>query len=230
MNNAVPTGQQIAISGGDPHDPCNGTSTAAHLHFQIDKQHFNSPEPWFPSWIGRSRNQPDSDFSVTANTYNPIPFLTGGYRWTFWESNNREYWDLFNFSSFGVSNGAMWMDGNADPHVSRGGTTNCGMSRPCSSYITVEADQYKYVDVEMNNQCVNNPLQIYFTTKDSPDWGETKRVDYYLPDTGFNSIHVDMTQNSSWHGIVTGLRIDPAMNCQAAVFDPTYFNNITVQR
>ena len=38
-----------------------------------------------------------------------------------------------------------------------------------------------------------------------------------------------MAQNSAWSGIITGLRVDPAVNCSTGD-DPNYYGEITVER
>jgi hypothetical protein len=232
VNDPVSTGWQIGKSGGGSTDVCRGNSTGAHLHFQIDKDDGNN-EPWFPTNV----NTPDSGFQATAKTYNPIVFITGGYRWTFEQSgsqaSNREYWELFNFSSWGVTGGYLWMDGNLDPYVKRGGgQVSCGMSYLCSNNIAAEAAFYKRVHLKMYNYCVSNPLRIYFITKDSPTWNETKSVTFNLPGTGSVDIHVPMGSSnpSWWTGIITGLRVDPAVNCNPNASDANLFYNITLER
>lgn len=41
--------------------------------------------------------------------------------------------------------------------------------------------------------------------------------------------HIYMTKSSEWKGIITGLRIDPAINCSIGN-DPTYYGEITIER
>jgi hypothetical protein len=225
----VNTGWQIGESGGKPGvDQCTGNSTGGHLHFQIDKDDGNT-DPWFPASTS-ALNQRDTDFQVTAKTYNPIIFVTGGYRWSFNRPGDREWWDLFNFQSWGVSNDALWIDGGNDPYIRRGGTTNCGLSTPCSSGISAEAGMYPRVYLDLYNVCLNNPGKIYFTTSSEPNWDEAKSVEYYPGGQGPYQQHISMNQNSHWQGIITGLRIDPAVNCNPNASDPTYFGEITIER
>jgi hypothetical protein len=223
----VSTGTPIGESGGDDGDPnnpndgddCYGYSTGSHLHFQIDKTHPGVNYPYFPSNV----DTPDNSFTVTNYTYNPIIFITGGYRWTFWQNNNREGWNLFNLQSWGVSGGALWMDGQNDPYIRRG----CDSS-PCAEAISAEANMYKKVHLDMYNNCVNNPLKIYFTTSSQNYWDENKTVSYNVP-SGASNFHVQMNGNPYWTGIITGLRVDPASSCSVG-FDPAYYGNITIER
>lgn len=221
----VTAGTQIGESGGKPGvDNCPGNSTGAHLHYQIDKNDGND-QPWFPSDIGRSVNTADSDFQAANKTYNPVVFATGGYRWTFDQNNNRESWDLFNFSSWGVSGGALWTDGNSDPYIRRGCNTY-----PCSAAISAEASIYNKIHLNMYNHCFSPPLKVYFTTNTSPSWSESKMVSRNDIVWGPNDIHVNMASKSSWTGIITGIRIDAAENCTVGASDPNYVGNITIER
>lgn len=72
----VKKGQAIGLSGGDKNDPHHGNSTAAHLHFQIDRdtradtgEGFTSP--YWPSDV----NKADVNNVVDNYCYNPILFI-----------------------------------------------------------------------------------------------------------------------------------------------------------
>jgi hypothetical protein len=223
----VTTGRRIGQSGGNPNtDKCSGRSTGAHLHFQIDRDDGDSM-PYFPALSQLNRS--DSNFEVPARTLNPIPFLVGGYRWTFAQRHNRELWDLFNFQSFGVDDNALWTDSGFDPYIRRGGLTNCGRSKPCSSSVAAEASEYSQVYLDLANQCLSGSSKIYFTTSLSPGWSESKTVFYY-PSAGSWRGHVYMASNSNWRGVITGLRVDPSEQCNPYAWDPTYYGEITIER
>ena len=221
----VSTGVQIGKTGGGSGNPCRGNSTGAHLHFQIDRDDGN-PEPYYPP-ISQLNNR-DDNFQVSTQTFNPIPFLTGGYRWAFAQNNNRELWDLFNFDSYGVSGSALWMDGSWDPFIRRGGTTNCGRSKPCSSSVNAEASIYRHIYLDMYNQCTGVG-KVYFTTNASKSWSEDKTVPF-LTSYGSQQAHIWMLNNPKWTGIITGIRIDPSDQCYANTWDPNYYGEITIER
>ncbi|HEX8145870.1 MAG TPA: M23 family metallopeptidase [Pyrinomonadaceae bacterium] len=224
----VNTGTQIGLSGGNRDlDTCPGNSTNSHLHFQIDKDDGND-SPYFPATT-TELNQRDTDFRVTAKTYNPVVFVTGGYRWSFNKAGDRELWEIVNLQNWGVSNDALWVNGIGDTYIRRGGDVNCGQARPCSSSIAAEAGMYPKVYLDLYNVCFSNPGKIYFTTSTSPGWDETKSVAYYPSGQGPYQQHIYMTQNSEWKGIITGLRIDPGVNCSSGD-DPTYYGEITIER
>ena len=217
----VTTGTQIGESGGGAGDTCPGASTGPHLHYQIDRNDGNN-EPHYPSG---SVHAADSSFAVANKTYNPVVFAVGGYRWTFDNNGDREGWDLLNFSSWGVSGGALWTDGNADPHIRRGCNTY-----PCDGAISAEASIYNKVHINMFNHCYSNPLKVYFTTSSSSSWTESKSVSYNLPAWGASDIHVNMSSNGNWSGTITGIRLDSAVNCTVGAFDPNYVGNFTIEK
>ncbi|HMQ02013.1 MAG TPA: M23 family metallopeptidase [Candidatus Doudnabacteria bacterium] len=224
----VAAGTVIGKSGGRPkHDSCPGYSTGAHLHYQIDKDDSNQ-NPYYPS--SGTLNSRDDNFLVTTRTYNPIVLLQGGYNWSFSQRNNRELWDIFNWSSWGVSDDALWMDGGWDPHVARGGTTNCGLSKPCSSSFAAEADDYRTVYLDLYNVCPSSYGKIYFMTNQEPYWSESKTIGYYPPYTGLYRGHIYAGWHWKWTGIITGLRVDPAEYCDSRSFDPTYYGEIAIKR
>lgn len=219
----VNAGDKIGNSGGRSGiDPCSGRSTGAHLHFQIDKN-IGSYEPYFPNL--NSLNYSDQNYEVSSRTYNPIVFLQGGYKWSFGEINNRELWDIFNFQSFGVSGDALWLDGSQDPYIQHGGFTNCGLSVKCSSGLSIEASQAKYLTMDMYNRCVSGLGKIYFTTNQEPFFDEIKTLSYIVVSTGALQPKIYTLNHYKWRGLITGLRIDPAENCSPA-FDPNYFGEI----
>jgi murein DD-endopeptidase MepM/ murein hydrolase activator NlpD len=222
----VSAGVMIGRTGGaGGRGKCSGRSSGPHLHYQIDKDDGN-PEPWFPA--EDQLNLRDDNFQVTAKTLNPIPFVVGGYRWTFARNGDRELWDLFNLQSWGVGDNALWVDAGFDPYIRRGGNTNCGRSRPCSSSIAADAGIYRQVYLDLYNHCSTGSGKIYFTTSSSPNWSEDKTVPF-TNSYGPQRLHVWMPSNFRWSGVITGLRIDPAEQCSSG-FDPTYYGEITLER
>ena len=221
----VGIGVHIGDSGGGSGDVCHGNSTGAHVHFQVDKtNHSIANGPWFPSNV----NAADSGFAVIQNTYNPIAYVTAGFRWSFEQAGNPEYWTASNVANWGVGGGALWIDGNLDPHIQRSGNVSCAMSHPCSASFAADASLLQYVDLNVNNTCLNNPGKIYFTTASSPGWDEAKAVQYTAI-SGAQQIHIWMGSNSLWSGVITQLRVDPAVGCTTGAYDPNFFNEITIQ-
>lgn len=223
----VAAGTEIGKSGGNPaSDKCAGNSTGSHLHYQIDKDDAN-PEPFYPAVS--SLNYRDDNFAVSDQTYNPIVLLQKGYKWGFNQTGNRELWDLHNWESWGVTDGALWLDGGNDPYVRRGGLTECGLSRSCSSSIAAESELYDSVYLDLYNACPSSSGKIYFTTSTEPNWSESKTINYYPRSRGSYRGLIYAGWHSKWRGVITGLRIDPAENCLPGVFDPTYFGEIRIE-
>ncbi len=236
VGNQVVEGSVIGESGGGAGDVCSGTSGGAHLHFQIDKNHAFY-KPWYPQLINRTYNTPDSDFKVTEYTYNPIVFVVGGYNWTFADQGNSEYWTDLNTSYSGIESDIYWIDGNYDPYIWRNGDVNgyvncepelTTLTKPCSAQITADANIYKWVMVNIQNFCITNPMKVYYKTSLDDTWSEIKSnsFDYTSP----ANYWFYMGNDPNWVGIIKNIRIDPAVNCDPASFDPNYFYQITLQR
>lgn len=211
----VTTGQTIGLSGGNLNSGlCPGNSTGPHLHFQIDKD--------FPNDLDRiwadvdNTNLPDTNYDVSDFTYNPMVFIQGGYRWEFETAGNAEYWSPGNARAFGVSGGAYWMDGDFDPWLRRGGANanvSCGRTYLCSSQITAEADFYRYIRLDLHLNCAVTPLTVYFTTDSYPDFHQDRRFEVPV---GYGPVSVTIpayANHGQWRGIITGLRVDPSVNC-----------------
>lgn len=226
VGDVVGTGAVLGESGGGIGDVCSGRSSGAHLHFQIDKDDGNA-EPYYPTLSGV--NTRDTFYSVANRTYNPVTFVTGGYRWGFAETGNRELWELFDFSTWGVTNHALWLDGGWDLHVQRGGDIRCGLAKPCGAGVLVEANEYKQLYVESYNYCPASYGKVYFTTATENFWDEAKSVDYFA-NSGFQRVHVIMNSNPKWSGFITGVRLDPATTCNPYVSDPVYLGELTLER
>lgn len=228
VGDLVSAGSVIGRSGGSSSDKCSGSSTGSHLHYQIDKDDGNS-EPWFPG--STAFNSRDDNFAVSEKTYNPIVFLQGGYRWSFDENGNRELWDLYNFSTWGMQDGSLWMDGNTDPFIRRGGITGCGLNKPCSSSIAIDSSEFKTVFLDLYNSCASSYGKVYFITSQENSWDESKTV-YYFTSSVFGGLtaRIDMSVNPKWSGVISGLRIDPAEQCLVGIYDPVYFGEIAILR
>ncbi|MEZ4104218.1 MAG: M23 family metallopeptidase [Candidatus Paceibacterota bacterium] len=210
LEDIVSTGDIIGESGGALTDPCHGTSTGAHLHFQVDKPHSGN-YPWYP--FGRSE-YPDSDFEVTEKTYNPLPFVQGyGYHWTFGEDGFKELWGAYSVNDYGVDNSYLWIDSESTyASITRSGmASSCahGDGYQCSRSVAIEADLYKLWVLNLDFECDNNPVVVYFKNSDGKYGGLAFNYDsarkYYLP----------MNIHSLWTGTITGLWLFPSDGCSA---------------
>lgn len=218
----IAEGRVIGRVGGAYGDPCRGRSTGAHLHFQIDKDHA-AGKPWFPQPVERVGHA-DTDFEVARYTYNPIPFVTGHYLWSFEQDGFSEHW-VPNYRS-GVRNGYLWMDGDYDPFIARANPVDCSQGR-CSGEIAAEADIYRYVEIGLDTWCVDNPGRVYFTTDRDDTWNDAKMGEFYY--NGPGTYTVPIYTIPAWQGIIRRLRIDPAQNCDPFKTEPTFFHYVRIK-
>ncbi len=222
----VKQGYIIGISGGDPNnDTCAGSSTGAHLHFQVDK---NPPDandrPWIPNvHANQSTNTADSNFIVSKNTYNPLPFVTGkAYNFTFSESKNSELWGVGNANSTGVSSGSLWIDGEGpNVYVGRtsyiGGNVACGESAKCSREITLDADVFKKMVLDIDFKCPAGKTMVYYRGPD--DVWRSFTFDY----TTAKKYTLTLSNLTYWKGIITDFMIKPSAGCTANSGSKEYF-------
>ncbi|MEZ4180655.1 MAG: M23 family metallopeptidase [Candidatus Doudnabacteria bacterium] len=217
----------IGRSGGRRSvDPCSGNSTGAHLHYQIDRED-GSPEPWYPRG---GVNTKDANYEVMSRTYNPMVLLQHGYKWSFDGNGNRELWDILNWQSWGVANSALWFDGRFDPGIRRGGLVNGGYTRPMSANLSAEASDFQNIILDIYSSCYGYQGKIYFITNQDSRWDETKVVSFYPGFPGAFRGRVYVGWHYKWRGVITGLRIDPAENCSASYWDPTYIGEVFLTR
>lgn len=222
----VGEGAVIGLSGGDPKPKgkCPGSAQGAHLHFQVDKQTPDSAgRPWFPP-SGAARA--DSDFAVTKYTHNPLPFVTGyAYNFTFAENGNKELWGATNVTSYSTANSALVIDGSSQyAYAGRSSfftETTCGYSdgRKCSREITLNADIFKRVVLNLNFKCYNNPVTIWFRGPDDVWHGG----EFSYSSAG--KYMLNMSGLFYWKSIITDVMIQPSLGCTASPGPAEYFIN-----
>lgn len=217
---SVTQGQQIGESGGAPSDLCHGASTGAHLHFQVDRPHTEA-YPWFPT--GKVEIA-DSDFEVTTKTHNPLPFVLGyAYNFTFAEANNKELWGATNINSFGVANSDLWVDSSSPyPYVGRSSyfaEASCAYSNgyPCSREITLDASIFKRLVITLRYNCTANPTTIWFHGSDGVWHGGSFNY------TAAGTYTLQMSNLSTWTGIITNVIVQPSQGCTASPGPQEYF-------
>jgi hypothetical protein len=217
VGQTVTEGQLIGYSGGDPaKGMCPGGSGGAHLHFQVDKfaPVLNSRSvrvPWYPvAGVEAS----DTDFAVTAKTHNPLPFVLGkAYNYTFNETGNKELWGVRNVDASSVSSGELRIDSSSTiPYMGRSSyftESVCAYSDgfPCSREITLDADIFKKVVVQLNYACISNPVTIYFRGPDDIWHGGSFNYDYA------REYRLGMSGLTYWKGIITDVLIQASQGC-----------------
>lgn len=212
QGSSITEGQTIGQSGGSTSDACHGESTGSHLHFQVDRPH-TGLYPWYP--LGRVEDTDDlTNPEVPQYTHNPLPFVAGyAYYYTFSENNNKELWGATNVTNYNVVNSYLWVD-SSSPYTYTGrssllGDASCGDTAPCSREITLDANIFKYLVMELDFKCVSNPVTIYFR-KPGSSW--------YAASFSYDTARVYnlyMGGLSSWNGIITNVMINPSQGCTA---------------
>ncbi|MEA1897106.1 MAG: CHAP domain-containing protein [Bacteroidota bacterium] len=119
--------------------------------------------------------------------------------WNFNTSNNAEGWTAVNAEEYSVEDGKYFINPEqTDPYIK-------------SASLSLNADNYTAIEINMASNCLDGNARIYFTTADSPDYSEDKRVSFEANnDGGWHTYTVYMAGNL-WKGAtITGIRIDPA--------------------
>ncbi|MFZ2303460.1 MAG: M23 family metallopeptidase [Minisyncoccia bacterium] len=216
----VAEGLTIGESGGALSDPCHGTSTGSHLHFQVDKPHAD-PYPWYPT--GRVEDSDDIAIpEVPQYTHNPLPFVLGyAYFYTFAENNNKELWGAMFVNAYNATNSDLWIDSSSvNPYVGRGsffGDVACGETAVCSREITLNADVFKHLVLALDFRCVTNPVVIWYRKPDNAWHNGTFNYD------SARVYNLGMSGLADWNGIITDLMIQPSQGCTASPGPEEYF-------
>jgi hypothetical protein len=203
----VSKGQQIAEIG-------KIGATSAHLHFEIREADHRNPRVGsdFPCY---------QSLANVHNWYeNPVPFtLTHGsyssttaYVWRFNVNAYFEEWDAFNISGASVSNGILFIDPQgADPYVASGP-------------LAASAYTFQYVQLRMASNALDWHGSIYFKTRAENFYSEDKKIDFavsYCPPNScggqapFYYYNIYTGWHHKWLGLITGIRVDPAISGQS---------------
>ncbi|AKB72576.1 hypothetical protein DU52_12945 [Methanosarcina mazei] len=101
---------------------------------------------------------------------------------------------------YSVEDGRLFLDpAGSDPLIEKNG-------------LYLDASTAKFVSIGMSSNCPDNVGTVYFTTSESPSYGEDKKFQFTVTTPGWYDYSVSMADNSLWEGTVTGIRIDPANN------------------
>ncbi len=202
----LPNNQALSGTGFSPNPvtpPANGFTTST---FRIATNTCTSTGAFQVTVRGTSGSLVRSK-QVTLNVY----AITGvtPVTWSFSTDGNREGWELFNWATWSVNSGKLFIDpAGADPYIRR-------------SSLSIDARRYGYVIFSMASNALDSNGEIYFTTQADPSWNTAKRVPftvqncYLCGNAGFVTYFVKMCNNRSWTGTITGIRIDPATNGQS---------------
>jgi cell wall-associated NlpC family hydrolase len=124
---------------------------------------------------------------------------------TAWEFNtpgDKEGWSPHNIDAWSVETDGKF---RIDP-----GPTDPWIDQP---YISLDATFYNAVNINMASNAPDGVGAIYFTTSESSEFSEDKKVNFNVINNGeWHDYSIFMGSQPMWTGTITGIRIDPANN------------------
>ena len=129
----------------------------------------------------------------------PIAFT----QWDFSRDGFNDFWSIGNgMGEMVTSNGQMHLTINgSDPHI---------FSPTCR----IDAPSISHLKITLKNSSAGSQAQLFWTTKDSNTWNETKSVQFAISsnDAELKTYVVDVSSNPAWTGMVDQLRYDLVQN------------------
>jgi hypothetical protein len=138
-------------------------------------------------------------------------WTNSGVNWQFSTTGNAQGWTPLNLECSSVHDGAMWLDlGASDPYI---------QSLPM---VNVNAADFNSIEIRMISAAPDGAASIYWTTENSANWGEDKRLNFTVTNDGQWRVYtVRMSDHSMWTGRITAIRIDPANSGRAGTTSDT---------
>lgn len=141
----------------------------------------------------------------TINPFQATPFV-----WDFNVSNNLEGWTGTNLSTLRSTGQALLLDpAGLDPFI-------LGPS------INADSSIFRHVKLRLASNALDNSGAVYFKTAASNAYSESKKVTFSVTtfcslcgNAPYSDYEIDMSGNSSWAGLITGIRLDPANSGRA---------------
>ena len=142
---------------------------------------------------------------------------------TAWEFNtpgDNESWSPHNIDAWSVEPDGRF---RIDP-----GPTDPWIEQPS---ISLDATFYNVININMASNAPDGVGAIYFTTSDSPEFSEDKKVDFNVNNDGkWHDYSIFMGSQPLWTGTITGIRIDPAdYGREESKVDSIGFDHIRVE-
>jgi len=210
----VNAGEPIGIMGASGYgqkdywvNPCTENDNP-HLHFEIkDGNTLLNPSGKCTDCIfGYADGNPD-DYGY----HNPEDYFGNNkYKvlcsvkslWEFNTPGDNEGWSHHNIDAWSVETDGKF---RIDP-----GPTDPWIDQP---YISLDSTFYNAVNINMASNAPDGVGAIYFTTSDSSEFSEDKKVDFDINNDGkWHDDSIFMGSQPMWTGTITGIRIDPANN------------------
>ena len=120
--------------------------------------------------------------------------------WEFNTSGDKEDWLPHNTEAWSVQTDGRFIinPGPADPLIEQ-------------PYISLDATFYNTININMASNAPDGVGAIYFTTSDSKEFSEDKKVDFEVNNDGnWHGYSIFLGSQPLWTGTITGIRIDPA--------------------
>ena len=120
--------------------------------------------------------------------------------WEFGTPGDNEGWLPHNIEAWSVQTDGRFIinPGPTDPLIEQ-------------PYISLDATLYNAVNINMASNAPDGVGAIYFTTSDSKEFSEDKKVDFDVNNDGdWHDYSIFMGSQPLWTGTITGIRIDPA--------------------
>ena len=120
--------------------------------------------------------------------------------WEFDTPGDKEGWLPHNIAAWSVQTDGRFIinPGPTDPLIEQ-------------PYISLDATFYNAVNINMASNAPDGVGAIYFTTSDSKEFSEDKKVDFDVNNDGdWHDYSIFMGSQPLWTGTIAGIRIDPA--------------------
>ncbi len=180
-------------------------SGVPYLHFEIAKavllkdsgpySDIIAPIYWHGLWNANE---------IQEKYFDPTHFLdtiSGKYRWDFSEDNNNEGWSILQADN-SINNGVIQVrDDNLIIDA------KFDYFQVMSPPLNLDASTFDTVVLQIKNNSLSNRGKVYFTSLTSPRYSDIKSVPFNIDNNEeYQSYTINMTQNSNWKGVITGIR------------------------
>ncbi|HOV69695.1 MAG TPA: hypothetical protein PLZ84_05175, partial [Clostridia bacterium] len=95
-----------------------------------------------------------------------------------------------------------------------------------ADYLGIDLSSRSIVRIRMKNSTSATTADIYFTTNESPSFGDEKKVSFNIiaNDDGYTEYVIDMSVNAYWTGTLKRFRLDPNNWATSGTFSVDYID------